>query len=148
MRPEEFLDALKRRGIEIDDRMMEQFDLYAQYLKEYNEKINLTAIKDPTEMVYKHFADSLTVLAAVYMPQGASFVDVGTGGGFPGLPLLIARRDLHGVLLDSTQKKLMFVDRVLSGLDLTQQGRTLHMRAEDAGRTLNLRNRGLRVCKF
>ena len=128
-------------GLNLTEEQLDDFDRFAEMLDFWNGKINLTAIKDPTEMVYKHFADSLTVLAAVAMPQGASFVDVGTGGGFPGLPLLIARRDLHGVLLDSTQKKLLFVDRALNGLNLTEQGRTLHMRAEDAGRTLNLRNR-------
>ncbi len=128
-------------GLNLTEEQLDDFDRFAEMLDFWNGKINLTAIKDPTEMVYKHFADSLTVFAAVSMPQGASFVDVGTGGGFPGLPLLIARRDLHGVLLDSTQKKLLFVDRVLNGLNLTEQGRTLHMRAEDAGRTLNLRNR-------
>ena len=128
-------------GLNLTEEQLDDFDRFAEMLDFWNGKINLTAIKDPTEMVYKHFADSLTVLAAVSMPQGASFVDVGTGGGFPGLPLLIARRDLHGVLLDSTQKKLLFVDRALNGLNLTEQGRTLHMRAEDAGRTLNLRNR-------
>ena len=126
-------------GLNLTEEQLDDFDRFAEMLDFWNGKINLTAIKDPTEMVYKHFADSLTVLAAVSMPQGASFVDVGTGGGFPGLPLLIARRDLHGVLLDSTQKKLLFVDRALNGL--TEQGRTLHMRAEDAGRTLNFRNR-------
>ena len=128
-------------GLNLTEEQLDDFDRFAEMLDFWNGKINLTAIKDPTEMVYKHFADSLTVLAAVAMPQSASFVDVGTGGGFPGLPLLIARRDLHGVLLDSTQKKLLFVDRALNGLNLTEQGRTLHMRAEDAGRTLNLRNR-------
>ena len=131
----------RRLRLDLTEEQLGDFDRFAEMLDFWNNKINLTAIKDPTEMVYKHFADSLTVLAAVPMPQGASFVDVGTGGGFPGLPMLIARRDLHGVLLDSTQKKLLFVDRVLTGLDLTRQGRTLHMRAEEAGRTLNLRNR-------
>ncbi len=128
-------------GLNLTQEQLEQFDRFAEWLDYWNKQINLTAIKDPTEMVYKHFADSLTALAAVHMPQGASFVDVGTGGGFPGLPMLIARPDLHGVLLDSTQKKLMFVDRVLEGLDMKQHGRTLHMRAEEAGQKLNLRNR-------
>ncbi len=131
----------RKLGLNLTEEQLNDFDRFAELLDYWNKQINLTAIKDPTEMVYKHFADSLTALAAAPMPPGASFVDVGTGGGFPGLPLLIARRDLHGVLLDSTQKKLLFVDRVLTGLNLTQQGRTLHMRAEEAGRTLNLRNR-------
>ncbi|HBL40054.1 MAG TPA: 16S rRNA (guanine(527)-N(7))-methyltransferase RsmG [Ruminococcaceae bacterium] len=128
-------------GLNLTQEQLAQFDRFAEMLDYWNKQINLTAIKDPTEMVYKHFADSLTALAAVHMPQNAMFIDVGTGGGFPGLPMLIARPDLHGVMLDSTQKKLMFVDRVLDGLDMSNRGRTLHLRAEEAGQKLNFRNR-------
>lgn len=128
-------------GLTLDESMLDGFDKLAVWLADWNTRINLTAITEPTEMVYKHFADSLTALSAVHMPQGASFIDVGTGGGFPGLPILIARPDLHGVLLDSTQKKLLFVDRVINGLEMQQRARTLHMRAEEAGVKLQLRNR-------
>lgn len=125
----------------LDEKALERFDSFAEMLVDWNSRINLTAITDPFEIVYKHFADSLIPLAAVDVPQGASFIDVGTGGGFPGLPLLIARPDLHGVMLDSTLKKLMFVDYVLNKLELNSSGRTLHMRAEEAGIKVQLRNR-------
>lgn len=128
-------------GVPLDGVALDNFDKLAEMLVEWNSRINLTAITEPTEIVYKHFADSLTALAAVEVPQGASFVDVGTGGGFPGLPILVARPDLHGVLLDSTQKKLMYVDYCLNKLGLLNSGRTLHMRAEEAGIKLQLRNR-------
>ena len=128
-------------GVELNSEQLDSFDKLAVWLADWNTRINLTSITDPTEMVYKHFADSLTVLAAANLPTGSSFIDVGTGGGFPGLPLLIARQDLHGVLLDSTMKKLMFVDRVINGLEMQQRGRTLHMRAEEAGVKIQLRNR-------
>ena len=128
-------------GVELNSTALENFDKLAEMLVDWNSRINLTAITDPTEIVYKHFADSLTALAAVDVPQGASFIDVGTGGGFPGLPVLVARPDLHGVLLDSTKKKLMYVDYCLNKLNLNENGRTLHMRAEEAGIKVQLRNR-------
>lgn len=134
-------NEVERLDIMLDDKALERFDTFAEMLVDWNSRINLTAITDPFEIVYKHFADSMLALAAVNVPQGASFIDVGTGGGFPGLPLLIARPDLHGVMLDSTLKKLMFVDHVLNRLELNNNGRTLHMRAEEAGIKIQLRNR-------
>ncbi len=134
-------NEVERLDVVLDDKALERFDTFAEMLVDWNSRINLTAITDPFEIVYKHFADSLLALAAVDVPQGASFIDVGTGGGFPGLPLLIARPDLHGVMLDSTLKKLMFVDHVLNRLELNNNGRTLHMRAEEAGIKVQLRNR-------
>ena len=134
-------NEVERLDIMLDDKALERFDTFAEMLVDWNTRINLTAITDPFEIVYKHFADSMLTLAAVNVPQGASFIDVGTGGGFPGLPLLIARPDLHGVMLDSTLKKLMFVDHVLNRLELNNNGRTLHMRAEEAGIKVQLRNR-------
>lgn len=128
-------------GVELNNEALDNFDRLAEMLADWNSRINLTAITEPTEIVYKHFADSLTALAAVDVPHGASFIDVGTGGGFPGLPILVARPDLHGVLLDSTQKKLMYVDYCLNKLNLNDSGRTLHMRAEEAGIKVQLRNR-------
>ena len=134
-------NEVERLDIMLDDKTLERFDTFAEMLVDWNTRINLTAITDPFEIVYKHFADSMLALAAVNVPQGASFIDVGTGGGFPGLPLLIARPDLHGAMLDSTLKKLMFVDHVLNRLELNNNGRTLHMRAEEAGIKVQLRNR-------
>lgn len=134
-------NEVERLDIMLDDKALDRFDTFAEMLVDWNTRINLTAITDPFEIVYKHFADSMLALAAVNVPQGASFIDVGTGGGFPGLPLLIARPDLHGVMLDSTLKKLMFVDHVLNRLELNNNGRTLHMRAEEAGIKVQLRNR-------
>lgn len=134
-------NEVERLDIMLDDKALERFDTFAEMLVDWNSRINLTAITDPFEIVYKHFADSMLALAAVNVPQSASFIDVGTGGGFPGLPLLIARPDLHGVMLDSTLKKLMFVDHVLNRLELNNNGRTLHMRAEEAGIKVQLRNR-------
>ena len=134
-------EEAERLGVELDETALNNFDAFAEMLVDWNSRINLTAITDPLGIVYKHFADSLTAFAAVDVPQGAGFIDVGTGGGFPGIPLLIARPDLHGVMLDSTKKKLMFVDYAVNKLGLIDHGRTLHMRAEEAGIKVQLRNR-------
>ena len=134
-------EEAERLGVELDETALNNFDAFAEMLVDWNSRINLTAITDPLGIVYKHFADSLTAFAAVDVPQGAGFIDVGTGGGFPGIPLLIARPDLHGVMLDSTKKKLMFVDYAINKLGLIDHGRTLHMRAEEAGIKVQLRNR-------
>jgi 16S rRNA (guanine527-N7)-methyltransferase len=134
-------EEAERLGVELDETALNNFDAFAEMLVDWNSRINLTAITDPMGIVYKHFADSLTAFAAVDVPQGAGFIDIGTGGGFPGIPLLIARPDLHGVMLDSTKKKLMFVEYAINKLGLIDHGRTLHMRAEEAGIKVQLRNR-------
>lgn len=131
--------AAERAGVVLSEEKLEDFDRFARWLVDWNERINLTAITEPEAIVFRHFADSLTALSAMEPKPGECFIDVGTGGGFPGLPMLIANGDLHGVLLDSTLKKLLFVDRVLSGLELQKRGKTLHMRAEEAGIKLQLR---------
>ncbi len=120
-------------GVSLDDRALERFDLYARLLCDWNEKINLTAITDPQEICVKHFADSLSVLAKVEIPQDAKLIDVGTGAGFPGLALKIARPDLRVTLLDSTKKKLMVLDDISQKLELDVE--PLHKRAEEAGRS-------------
>lgn len=125
-----------RRGaakweVELDATALSRFDAYAALLLEWNQKINLTAIKAPDEIVAKHFIDSLALLSFFSPGQDAKVIDVGTGAGFPGLALLIARPDLQLTLLDSTKKKLLFLEQVLSSLDLRAE--TLHQRAEEAG---------------
>jgi 16S rRNA (guanine527-N7)-methyltransferase len=101
-------------------------------LLEWNTKINLTAITEPTQMAVRHFCDSLTLLAAFNPPQGATAADVGTGAGFPGLVLLIARPDLKITLIDSLKKRLAALADILEKLGL--DAALIHARAEDAGR--------------
>lgn len=126
-------------GLELTAGQIEKFDLFAKLLIDYNKKVNLTAITEPDDIVIKHFSDSLAILGFYDIPQNALAADVGTGAGFPGLALMIARPDLEMRLLDSTKKKLDFVDLVISELDL--KGETLHMRAEEAGQDKKLRER-------
>ena len=118
-------------SVKLDDTALSRFEQFEILLLEKNKVMNLTAITQPDEVVIKHFLDSLTVLGAVDIPQGASVIDVGTGGGFPGIPLLIARPDIKLTMLDSTRKKLDFIDFALQELSLTAA--TVHARAEEAG---------------
>lgn len=109
---------------------------YAELLLSWNEKINLTAITDPAEVAVKHFADSLTLLPL--LPAGAfSLIDVGTGAGFPGVPLAVCRPDASLTLLDSLAKRLTFLEAVCEALRLP--ARRIHARAEEGGRQAALR---------
>ena len=99
--------------------------------------MNLTAIVEPQAIVIRHFLDSVSLLNAVELPQGASLIDVGTGAGFPAVPLKIVREDLHITLLDSLQKRLGFLRAVSEALALPME--TVHLRAEEGGRQKALR---------
>ena len=135
------LELLKTKaaeyGVELDERELELFDIYARLLLEWNEKINLTAITEPDEIVIKHFVDSLTVFSAVNIPEGARVIDVGTGAGFPGVAMLIARPDLKITLIDSTNKKLNVIRDILEKTELSAD--VIHIRAEVAGQDKSFR---------
>lgn len=117
--------------IQLNDTQLLQLEKYFHLLVEWNEKINLTAITDVEGVAVKHFADSLTLFNYVDVKEGASVIDVGTGAGFPGVVLKIARPDIKLTLLDSLNKRLTFLDTVLNELDLTAE--LVHSRAEDGG---------------
>lgn len=118
-------------GVELDEKALERFDIYARLLVEWNEKINLTAITEPDEIVIKHFVDSITVFNAIDIPEGAKIIDVGTGAGFPGVAMLITRPDLKMTLMDSTNKKLNVISDILDNIGL--EANVIHKRAEEAG---------------
>lgn len=126
-------------GIFLNDVALDRFDVYAEMLVETNKTLNLTAIVDPDEIVYKHFIDSLTLLSCVQLNEGAKVIDVGTGAGFPGVVLLIARPDLEITLLDGTNKRLVFIENVLRELNLNAN--IVHMRAELAGKATEYREK-------
>ena len=125
----EMRDILKAVLPQADERALDRFELYQRLLLEWNEKMNLTAITDPVEVAQKHFADSLAALP--YLQPGAKVIDVGTGAGFPGVPLLILRPELQLTLADSLQKRLTFLDALLRELGLHAQ--LVHGRAEELG---------------
>lgn len=124
--------TLAAHGVTLDREALMRLDLYAERLIETNRRFNLTAVTDPDEVTVKHFADSLVLLGKTEFPAGASLLDVGTGAGFPGLALKLARPDLQVAFLDGTRKKLGFISSVLEETGLA--GETLHLRAEEAGK--------------
>lgn len=119
-------------GIELDDTALNRLDKYAEMLIETNKTLNLTAITEPDEVLYKHFVDSLSLLTVVELKEGAKVIDVGTGAGFPGVVLLIARPDIKITLMDGTNKRLNFISDVLAEIGLKAE--ILHSRAELAGK--------------
>jgi 16S rRNA (guanine527-N7)-methyltransferase len=126
-------------GVALDAAQQEQFNTYCKLLLEYNVKVNLTAIIEPYEVVVKHFIDSIAVTGLVKFPHGSSLIDIGTGGGFPGMVLKIIRPDLQVTLMDSQKKKLAFLEQLGSALGI--QNTILHGRAEQAGVDAALRER-------
>ena len=122
-------DLLKKALPQADETALDRFEIYHRLLSEWNEKMNLTAITDPVAVAEKHFADSLAALP--YLKPGMKVVDVGTGAGFPGVPLLIMEPGLEMTLADSLQKRLTFLDALLNELGLTAA--LVHGRAEDLG---------------
>lgn len=121
----------KQIDIEFNDKQLEQFYEYMNLLLEWNEKINLTAIVKQEDVILKHFIDSLTINK--YIEKNKTIADVGTGAGFPGIPLKIYRPDLKVVLVDSLNKRIIFLNDVIAKLDLKDIS-TVHSRIEDFGK--------------
>lgn len=124
-------------GVELDDYALSRFDSYAERLVKWNEHINLTAITNPQEIVIKHFIDCLYILKYIEINGGEKLIDVGTGAGFPAMPLLIARPQLEVTFLDSVKKKLNFINDVLMNLGLFAEVR--HERAEQLAHSAKYR---------
>ena len=127
---------LKQINIELNQKQLKQFYDYMNLLIEWNKVMNLTAITDPKDIIIKHFIDSLTVLK--YIDKNNAIIDVGTGAGFPGIPIKIAYPDTKVVLLDSLNKRINFLNEVIDKLQL-EDIKTIHGRAEDYGRDKNHR---------
>ncbi len=127
-------------GIILDETKKTQLNLYGNLLVEWNEKINLTAIKEPEEILFKHFYDCILFFKNIDVPQNATLIDVGTGAGFPGMVLKIVRPDLKVTLLDSLNKRLVFLNEVIEKLGLSDI-KTVHSRAEDGGKNKNYREK-------
>lgn len=131
-----FKEKLKKKCPELTDEMQQQFEDYMKLLLEWNEKINLTAITNEDEIILKHFVDSLTI--SKYIKEGETIVDVGTGAGFPGIPIKISRSDIDVTLVDSLNKRILFLQDIIEKLELKKVS-TLHYRAEEFGQNKKYR---------
>lgn len=130
---QKLIQKAAKAGLTIDAATADRFDRYAYMLVEKNKQVNLTAITDPEGILNKHFLDSILPLSELDLPIGAKVIDVGTGAGFPGIPMKLLRPDLDLILLDSLQKRVMVLEGFCKELGLTDVC-CLHGRAEEAGR--------------
>lgn len=128
-------EALKSLKLDLTQSQYEQFDKYFELLIEKNKVMNLTTITEYKDVVIKHFVDSLSITRIANFESDLNIIDVGTGAGFPGIPLKIVYPQINVVLLDSLNKRINFLDNVIDELDLNSNGsiKTIHGRAEDYG---------------
>ena len=136
----EFKKIMNEYASEIDivfnDKQIEQFYKYMNLLLEWNEKINLTAITEKKDVILKHFIDSLTI--SKYIEENSTLVDIGTGAGFPGIPIKIYRPDVKVTLVDSLNKRINFLNEIISELELKDIN-TIHSRVEEFGKNKRYR---------
>ncbi len=130
------IETFKEAGIELSEHQGEQFRMLFEFMVEYNKNVNLTAITEFPDVVMKHFVDSALPFAGenrlVELPQNATFIDVGTGAGFPALPLLIVRPDLKGTLCDSLRKRCDYLTLVTEKIGVSAE--IIHSRGEELAR--------------
>ena len=124
----EMKEKLNKINVQIEETQLEKFYNYMNLLIEWNEKINLTAITEPKEIILKHFVDCITIVK--HIPKEAQIVDVGTGAGFPGIPLNIMDDSSNYTLVDSLNKRINFLNEIINTLDL-ENINAIHSRIED-----------------
>ncbi|WP_432662094.1 16S rRNA (guanine(527)-N(7))-methyltransferase RsmG [Wukongibacter baidiensis] len=127
-------------GLDIDERMIDRFIKYKDLLIEWNKKINLTGITEDKEIMIKHFLDSLACMLTGVVRNDSKIIDVGTGAGFPGIPLKVFNENIDLTLLDSLNKRIKYLQTVCDELELSQV-EFLHGRAEDYGRDKDYREK-------
>ena len=136
----QFLSDLEKLGVSLTKKQIDQFLIYYEMLVEWNEKINLTAITEFQDVMKKHFVDSVSLIKAYDITKNVNVIDVGTGAGFPGLALKIAYPQLQVTLLDSLNKRILFLNAVIEKLNLSGID-TIHGRAEDYAKPGKLREK-------
>ncbi len=128
-----------KHNIDLNDEQLQKLDEFSEILVEWNKKFNLTAITNPNEIVYKHFIDSLLIFRAIDLEFNACLMDVGAGAGFPSTPIAIARSDLFVTQLDSSKKRVSFLQKVNSHFGLNSE--SLHGRAEEFSKKIEYREK-------
>lgn len=134
----ELKEKMKRIDIDIEDKQVEKFFSYMNLLIEWNQKINLTTIIEPKEIIIKHFVDCGTILK--YLKNGETIIDIGTGAGFPGIPVKILNENLNVTLVDSLNKRIIFLNEVCAALNL-ENIQLIHSRAEDLAKNKEYREK-------
>ncbi|WP_315071818.1 16S rRNA (guanine(527)-N(7))-methyltransferase RsmG [uncultured Clostridium sp.] len=127
-------------GLQLSKQQYEKFIIYMKLLQEWNEKINLTAIVNDEDVIKKHFIDSIKAFKRNEFKTAGNLIDVGTGAGFPGIPIAIMKDDIKVTLLDSLNKRINFLNTVINKIGISNVT-TIHSRAEDGARDGNLRER-------
>lgn len=134
MNKDEFIKETNLLGINLTDEELAKFEEYKELLKEYNKKFNLTSITNDNEIYLKHFYDSLCIMKAQELLNSSSLLDIGTGAGFPGIPVAIVNKDIKITLVESNKKKCEFLKVVKVSLNL-QNVEIINARAEDFAKT-------------
>ena len=124
------LNGAYKLDVQLDEKAIDKLFLYKDFLKSYNNKVNLTSIVDEKEIILKHFLDSLTVFKILKASNNKSVIDIGTGAGFPGLVLKIARESIKLTLIDSLKKRIVFLEETIKMLSLVNVN-CVHARAEE-----------------
>lgn len=132
-------DLFKKYELDLPSEVYDKLEIYADFLVKYNENVNLTAITDGREIFVKHFLDSILLLKYVDIPSNSSIIDVGTGAGFPSVPMKIYRPDLKITLLDSLNKRINFLQQLFEMTHIDAE--FIHGRAEDYGKESQYREK-------
>ncbi|EQB86495.1 hypothetical protein M918_13970 [Clostridium sp. BL8] len=133
-------EASNNEGLEFNEDKYSKFIKYKELIKEWNEKVNLTAITEDKEIIQKHFIDSIKVFKCEELKNARKIIDIGTGGGFPGIPMKIINPTSKIVLLDSLNKRINFLNEVIRELNL-ENIETIHGRAEDFAKEVKYRRK-------
>lgn len=119
-------------SLDYNSALHEKLKIYCDFLIEYNKNVNLTAITDPEKIWLKHFVDSILLIKKVNIPENAEMIDIGTGAGFPAIPLKLYRKDIKLTMLDSLNKRIIFLEKLCKILEINAE--SIHGRAEDFGK--------------
>ena len=140
MKKQNLKEELKALSLPSDDETLRQFELYMNGVLEWNEKINLTAITEEDDFIEKHYIDSLKIAKLGLLKPGSRVMDLGTGGGFPGVPLAIVYPQIDFILADSLNKRLKVIDELCGKIGINNVS-TVHGRAEDLGQNKEYREK-------